>query len=338
MKIPGMYHFRDFFFPYICILKTVVRTMNIYHDFERISEIPNPVLTIGTFDGVHLGHQKIISYLNREAEKIGGESVLFTFFPHPKMVLNPDNHGIKLIQTQEEKLKKLEETGLKNIIIHPFTKEFSQLTALEFVRDFLVKKLNVKHLVIGYDHQFGKNREGGIEFLKSVAPEFGFGITEISAKEIDEVNISSTKVRNAILSGDIETANVFLGEPFSLQGEVVHGKENGRVFGFPTANLDLKSNLKLLPPDGIYVVNVIVNDNECKGILSIGTNPTISENNERTVEVYILDFSENIYGTILEAELLHFIRPSLKFDSIEALIKQMKEDEIYTRNYLSTVV
>lgn len=312
--------------------------MNIYHDFEHIHEIPNPVLTIGTFDGVHLGHQKIISYLNREAEKINGESVLFTFYPHPKMVLNPDNHGIKLIQTQEEKLEKLEKTGLKNIIVHPFTKEFSQLSALEFVRDFLVKKLNVKHLVIGYDHQFGKNREGGIDFLKSVAPEFGFEITEISAKEIDEVNISSTKIRNAIQSGEIETANLFLGEPFSLRGEVIKGKQIGRSFGFPTANLDLNSNLKLLPPDGIYIVNVTLQTGKKKpGILSIGTNPTISEHNERTVEVYLLDFSDDLYGTVLDVQLLHFIRPSLKFDSVEMLIQQMKEDEIYTRNYISAV-
>lgn len=312
--------------------------MKIYHDFEHINEIPNPVLTIGTFDGVHLGHQKIIAYLNREAQKINGESVLFTFFPHPRMVLNPDNHGIKLIQTQEEKLEKLEKTGLQNIIIHPFTTEFSQLSALEFVHDFLVRKLHVKHLVIGYDHQFGKNREGRIEFLKSVAPEFGFGITEISAEEIDEVNISSTKIRNAILSGEIETANLFLGAPFNIRGKVIHGKEKGRTFGFPTANLDLKSNLKLLPPDGIYVVNVILENNEThSGILSIGTNPTISDNNKRTVEVYILDFSGNLYGTVLDVELLHFIRPSLKFDSIETLIQQMKEDEIYTRNYINAV-
>lgn len=315
----------------------VTRNMKIFHNFEQINNIPNPVLTIGTFDGVHLGHQKIVSYLNREAEKINGESVLFTFYPHPKMILNPDNHGIKLIQTQEEKLEKLEKTGLQNIIIHPFTSEFSQLTALEFVRDFLVQKLHVKHLVIGYDHQFGKNREGGIDFLKTVAPEFGFGITEISAEEIDEVNISSTKIRNAILSGDIETANSFLGNSFSLRGEVVQGKQNGRAFGFPTANLDLKYNYKLLPPDGIYVVQVKTGTQYSNGILSIGTNPTIADNNERTVEVYLLDFSGDLYGTVLDVELLHFIRPSLKFDSIDQLIHQMKEDEIYTRNYFSAV-
>ncbi len=311
--------------------------MKIYNDFEQISKIPNPVLTIGTFDGVHLGHQKIISYLNQEAEKIKWESVLFTFFPHPKMVLNPANHGIKLIQTQEEKLEKLEKTGLKNIIVHPFTTDFSQLTAQEFVSDFLVKKLNVKHLVIGYDHQFGKNREGGIDFLKKVAPEYGFGLTEISAQEIDEVNVSSTKIRNAIQAGEIEVANSYLGESFSIRGTVVSGKQNGRKFGFPTANLDINSTIKLLPPDGIYIVNVIFPDKKMhQGIVSIGTNPTLAENNDRTIEVYLLDFEKDIYGIVLDIHLQHFIRPSMKFESIDVLIQQMKEDEIYTRTYLNT--
>jgi riboflavin kinase / FMN adenylyltransferase len=313
--------------------------MNIYNELDSIHSIPNLVLTIGTFDGVHLGHQKIISYLNEEAKKVNGQSALFTFYPHPKMVLNPDNHGIKLIQTQEEKLKKLERMGLQNIIVHPFTREFSQLTALEFVRDILVKKLNVKHLVIGYDHQFGKNREGGIDFLNEVAPTFGFQVTEITAKEIDEVNVSSTKIRNAILTGDIETANAFLGEPFSITGEVVKGKQLGRTFGFPTANVDLKSSIKLLPPDGVYIVEVVLANQEKKqGLLSIGTNPTISEYNERTTEVYIMDFNNDIYGMILEVKFIHFIRPSLKFNSIDELIQHMKEDEIYARNYLSTAL
>lgn len=312
--------------------------MKIFHDFKHIHEIPNPVLTIGTFDGVHLGHQKIISQLNKEAEKIGGESVLFTFYPHPKMVLYPENHGIKLIQTQEEKIAKLAQMGLQNIIVYPFTPEFSQLSAEKFVEEFLVNKLNVKHLVIGYDHQFGKNREGGIDFLKKVAPKYHFDVTEISAQEIDEVNVSSTKIRNAIISGEIEVANSFLGAPFSITGEVVKGKSNGRKFGFPTANIDIKSTVKLLPPDGIYVVTIQQGSNkQLHGILSIGTNPTIADNNQQSVEVYIIDFSDDLYGTILEVELLHYIRPSIKFDSIEALIQQMKEDEVYTRNYFSTV-
>jgi len=310
--------------------------MKIHYNFDQIHTIPNPVVTIGTFDGVHLGHQKIIGYLNDEAKKINGESVLFTFFPHPKMVLNPTNHGIKLIQTQEEKIEKLKKMGLQNIIVYPFTTEFSQLSALEFVRDFLVKKLHVKHLVIGYDHQFGKNREGGIEFLKTVAPEFGFQVTEISAQEIDEVNVSSTKIRNAILNGDIETANAYLGDYFSIRGKVVEGEQNGRKFGFPTANIDLNSDLKLLPPDGVYIVQTKLEDGrQINGLLSIGTNPTIGENNVRTLEVYLLDFNEDLYGTILDVSFLHYIRPTLKFDSIEELINQMKDDETYSRAYFS---
>lgn len=312
--------------------------MKIHHGFNSVSNISNPVITIGTFDGVHLGHQKIIAYLNEQAEKNGGESALFTFWPHPKMVLKPDNHGVKLIQSQEEKIEKLRAKGLQNLIIHPFTKEFSQLTAEEFVRDILVEKLKVKHLVIGYDHQFGKNREGGIEFLKQVAPKYGFDVTEISAEEINEVNISSTKIRKAIESGEIEIANQYLGEPFSLRGEVVHGLKHGRKFGFPTANLDLNCDFKLLPPDGIYVVKCSTqNHGTFNGILSIGTNPTLGENKDRTVEVYILDFNEDLYGTILEVDLLHLVRPTLKFESIEALITQMKADEVYTRNYFHSL-
>lgn len=312
--------------------------MNIHNDFNSVSSIPNPVITIGTFDGVHLGHQKIIAFLNEQAAKYGGESALFTFWPHPKMVLNPANHGVKLIQSEDEKMEKLKLKGLQNLIVHPFTKEFSQLTAEEFVRDILVAKLNVKHLVIGYDHQFGKNREGGIEFLKKVAPTYGFDVTEISAEEINEVNISSTKIRNAIENGEIEIANQYLGEPFSLRGEVVHGQKQGREFGFPTANLDLNCDFKLLPPDGIYVVNVKTAKKErFRGILSIGTNPTLGENNDRTVEVYILDYNDGLYGTILEVDLLHFVRPTVKFESIDALITQMKADEVYTRNYFHSL-
>lgn len=312
--------------------------MRVFEGLEQVKEIKNPVLTIGTFDGVHLGHQKIIAYLNKKAAEIGGESVLFTFYPHPKMVIQPDNHGIKLLQTQEEKLDKLASTGLQNIIIQPFTTDFSQLSAMEFVEKFLVNQLGVKHLVIGYDHHFGKGREGNIEFLKKVAPQFGFGITEISAEEIDEVNISSTKIRTAIQKGDIETANAYLGSPFSLKGEVVKGKQLGRTFGFPTANLDLKSNLKLLPIDGVYIVFVTTQTGEKhKGLLSIGTNPTIAENGQRTIEVCLLDFQGDLYGTILEVELLHLIRPSEKFSSIDVLIEQMKKDEAYSRHYFDTI-
>ena len=185
--------------------------MKIFNGFDQLGEIPNPVLTIGTFDGVHVGHQKILQMLNDEAKKIGGESVLFTFYPHPRMVLFPDSHGLKLIQTQEEKIEKLKKMGLQNLIILPFTKEFSNLSATEFVEDYLVNRLHVKKLVIGYDHQFGKNREGTLEFLKSISTTYDFEVIEISAKEINDVNISSTKIRTAIEKGEIAVANKFLG-------------------------------------------------------------------------------------------------------------------------------
>lgn len=309
--------------------------MRVFYGFEGLNEIPNPVLTIGTFDGVHLGHQKIVKNLNDVAQKIGGESVLFTFFPHPRMVLYPDSHGVKLIQTQQEKLVKLEKMGLQNVIIFPFTIEFSRLTALEFVRDFLVNKLNVKHMVIGYDHQFGKNREGTIEYLRTVSDTYEFGVTEISAKEIDEVNISSTKIRKALTTGDIETANVFLGDKFELHGTIVKGKGIGRTIGFPTANIMIDDVLKLIPANGVYVVEIILSPEVRKfGMLSIGTNPTISENNAQTIEVNILDFNQDLYGQTVEVRFLKRIRDELKFESLELLISQIKKDEALTRSYL----
>ena len=232
--------------------------MNVFQDFHSIEKIHHPVITIGTFDGVHIGHQKIINQLNEEAEKINGESVLFTFYPHPRMVLYPESHGIKLIQTQEEKLAKLEKMGLKNCIVFPFTFEFSRMTALEFVRDFLVNQLNVKKLVIGYDHQFGKNREGSLQFLKDICETYDFEVIEIPAQDIDEVNVSSTKIREAILAGNIEKANDYLGDTFELTGTVVKGNQLGRTIGYPTANIVLNSDLKLIPGNGVYAVRANV--------------------------------------------------------------------------------
>lgn len=309
--------------------------MRVFYGFEGLNEIPNPVLTIGTFDGVHLGHQKIVKHLNKEAERIGGESVLFTFFPHPRMVLYPDSHGVRLIQTNEEKLAKLEKMGLQNIIVFPFTMEFSRLTALEFVRDYLVNKLHVKQMVIGYDHQFGKNREGNISYLREIAETYEFGVTEISAKEIDEVNISSTKIRNALKEGDIEVANAYLGECFELHATVVRGKGIGKGLGFPTANLLVDSELKLIPENGVYIVKVKLDGGvEYDGMLNIGTNPTVSEDNVRTIEVNILDFDEDIYDQHVEVRFLKRIREELKFHSMEILTEQIKQDEQITRNYL----
>lgn len=308
--------------------------MKIFNGFDQLSEIPNPVLTIGTFDGVHLGHQKILQMLNEEAKKIGGESVLFTFYPHPRMVLFPDSHGLKLIQTQEEKIEKLEKMGLQNLIILPFTKEFSNLSATEFVENYLVNRLHVKNLVIGYDHQFGKNREGSLEFLKSISSSYNFEVIEISAKEIDDVNISSTKIRTAIENGEISIVNMYLGQPFQLKGKVVKGKELGRIIGFPTANIQLESDLKILPKIGVYAVEIILpNKTLCRGMMNIGIRPTVSNENSLSIEVHIFDFNENLYDTFIVVRLLSYIRSEQKFSSVDELKKQLQQDEKNCREF-----
>lgn len=311
--------------------------MRIFSDFDQLVTIPDPVLTIGTFDGVHLGHQRIISRLNEEAQKIGGESVLFSFFPHPRMVLYPDSHGLKLIQTQEEKLDKLERCGLQNAIIYPFTKSFSRLTATEFVRDFLVNKLHVRKLVIGYDHQFGRNREGGIAFLRDICDTYGFEVIEIPVKEIDDMNISSTKIRNALLEGEIETANRYLGEPFELNGKVVSGERIGRKIGFPTANLDLQTDLKLIPKSGVYCVRVKLEDDlERFGMMNIGNRPTvIDEPGNETIEVHIFDFDKDLYNNPISVQLLSRVRDELKFNSLDELKVQLYNDEQNIRALLA---
>lgn len=309
--------------------------MNIYNDFSSISAIKNPVLTIGTFDGVHIGHKKIIDQLNEEATKIGGESVLFTFFPHPRMVIFPESHGLKLIQTQEEKLEKLKEMGLQNVIVFPFTFEFSRLTALEFVRDMLVNQLHVKKLVIGYDHQFGKNREGSIHFLRDVAETYEFEVIEIPAQDIDAVHVSSTKIREALLTGDIEKANDYLGAPFELIGKVVKGKQLGRTIGFPTANLKLANELKIIPQNGVYAVKVFYQENCFEGMMNIGIRPTIESENDTTIEVHIFDFDQTIYGESLRVELYKKTRDEQKFNGIDALKNQLKSDEISIRTFFN---
>ncbi|MDX1652624.1 MAG: bifunctional riboflavin kinase/FAD synthetase [Brumimicrobium sp.] len=309
--------------------------MKIFQGFEELTKIPNPVLTIGTFDGVHLGHQKIIKQLNTKAQEVGGESVLFTFYPHPRMVLFPQNHGLKLIQTQVEKLEKLERVGLQNVIVHPFTKRFSRLSAVEFVRDFLVNQLNVKTVVIGYDHQFGKNREGSLELLQELAPIYGFDVIEIGPQDIDDVNVSSTKIRRAIETGDIETANTFLGEPFEINGTVVQGKEIGRSLGYPTANLDVYSEVKLLPQIGVYAVRVVLdNKSEYFGLLNVGLRPTVDESTDVTVEVHILDFSGDIYGQNLTLKVLKRVRDEQKYETREELKTQIGKDVEMARHWI----
>ena len=312
--------------------------MKIFNGFEELTTIKNAVLTIGTFDGVHIGHQKILQKLQEEAYKIDGETVLFTFYPHPRMVLNPTNHGLKLIQTQEEKIEKLKKIGLENLIVQPFTSEFSNLSAKDFVEKFLIEKLNVKKLVIGHDHQFGKNREGTLEFLKEMSVKHNFEVIEIPAQEINEVNISSTKVRKAIESGDIDVANAYLGFPFELNGVVVKGKQLGRTIGFPTANIEIKSDIKILPKKGVYAVEIQLSDyTHYIGMMNIGNRPTISNELKETIEVNIFDFNQSIYSNEIKVKLFGRIRDEFKFDSIEKLKEQLIKDEKTCRNYFNSL-
>lgn len=310
--------------------------MRIFQGFDDLHKIPHPVLTIGTFDGVHLGHQKIINQLNEVAKKTGGESVLFTFYPHPRMVLFPDSHGLQLIQTQEEKQEKLKRIGLQNMIVHPFTPNFSRISAIEFVRDFLVNQLKVKTLIIGYDHHFGKNREGDIELLKELAPVYEFEVIEIDAKEVDEVNVSSTKIRDALKEGDVELANSYLGEEFEINGKVVHGEKIGTKLGFPTANIDIESDIKLIPKQGVYASKTVLQNGETYySLLSIGERPTVDSSGKLSIETYLLDFDGNLYGDYVKIKLLKYLREEEKFDTLNELIQAMHKDEETLRNWIS---
>ena len=312
--------------------------MKIYTNFDEIGKIPNPVLTIGTFDGVHVGHQKIIEQLNKRAAEVGGESVLFTFFPHPRMVIQPTTHGIKLIQTQEEKLKKLAAFGLQHLIVLPFTLEFASLEAATFVEKYLVEKLAMHTLIVGYDHQFGKNREGNFNFLREQGKVFNFNVMEIPAQDIDSVNVSSSKIRKAIENGDVDTANHYLNEQFSLEGEVIEGKKLGRTIGFPTANIGKIDALKLIPAIGVYAVTIeLENNDKYNGMLNIGYRPTVSESKELSVEVHLLDFSKSIYGKRIRVYFHTKVRNELRFESIKILTEQLKTDEKFVRNFFASV-
>jgi riboflavin kinase/FMN adenylyltransferase len=310
--------------------------VKILHKLEELKGLKNPILTIGTFDGVHIGHQKIIQQINQLAEKEGGTSTLFTFHPHPRMVLNPSNHGIKLIQSQTEKQEKLNRLGLDTLIVYPFTKDFSQLTATEFVENILVKQIGVKTIVIGYDHQFGKNREGTLDLLLKFAPKHKFNVLEISAEDINNVNVSSTKIRTALTEGDIETANAYLGEAFTLTGTVVKGQQIGRSINFPTANLALDEIHKIIPKNGAYAVTVKVENEIFKGMLNIGTKPTVNfEKEDLFIEVHLFDFTKDIYHKSIQLNLFYYIREEMHFKSLELLKSQLKNDETQIRNLLN---
>jgi riboflavin kinase / FMN adenylyltransferase len=300
--------------------------MRIYYSIDDFSPVKNAVVTSGTFDGVHVGHKKILSRLNEVARKSGGETVVITFWPHPRLVLYPDDKQLRLLNTFEEKAELLNKQGVNHLLRIPFTKEFSQLSSEDFITKILVEKIGTKKLVIGYDHHFGKNREGSFEQLKLNAPKYGFEVEEIPRQDVDHVTVSSTTIRKSIESADLDTANHLLGQPYMLSGRVVKGDQLGRQLGYPTANIEIDSIHKLVPADGIYAVYVHHASTAYKGALYIGNRPTV-DGTKKVIEVNIFNFAKEIYGESLTVEFHKFIRGDQKFDSLEELKAQIAIDK-----------
>ncbi len=303
-----------------------------------ISEFSSPngtVLTIGTFDGFHIGHQKIVNRVIEVAQTKKLDSIVLTFFPHPRMVLQKES-TIKLIHTIDERIKILSHTNLTHLIVQQFTKNFSRLTAAEFVQDVLVKQLNIKHIIIGYDHRFGKNRTATIADLKQFGKQFGFEVEEISAQEIQEVSVSSTKIRNAILEGNLQIANQYLGIPFQLNGKVVKGKGIGKTINYPTANIQIVEDYKIIPKNGVYIATAKVLGKTVNGMMNIGTNPTVN-GNKRTIEINLFNFNTDIYNQKIEVTVLKRMRDEQKFKSVTELQQQLQQDKqqalTYFENY-----
>ena len=299
--------------------------MKSYNSLDNFKSDFKTIVTIGTFDGVHIGHSYIINYLNKIAKREGGESVLLTFSPHPRLVINKEHSHLKLIDTLDEKKEKLKNLGLQNFVVQKFTKEFSRIKYVNFVRDILVRKLNVDHLVIGYDHQFGRNREGSIKELQKLSQLYNFKVEEIPPQKQEDVSISSTKIRSLVLKGDIETANKYLANNFSLSGTVIDGEKIGRTINYPTANISFDKD-KLIPKAGVYAVTINVLNKSFDGMLNIGVQ-------QQKIEVHIFDFSKNIYGLDIKIEFKKLIRGNIKFANILQLKNQLIEDEKKCREF-----
>ncbi len=308
--------------------------MKIHYDIESIPALNTTAVTTGTFDGVHLGHKIIIERLIAAARTIGGESVLLTFYPHPRMVLFPDDDQIKMLNTPLEKENLLQASGIDHLVVIPFTKEFSRLSSLEFVRNILSNTLKAKKLVIGYDHHFGRNREGSFTHLLEFGSLYGFQVEEIPAQDIDHVAISSSKIRQALASGDLNTANSYLGYEYSITGKVIKGKQLGRTIGYPTANIEINDNYKLIPAIGVYAVKIKYALNIYNGMLSIGKNPTVTENGPLTIEVNIFDFDLEIYHKQITVYFYKKLRDEEKYDSINQLKSQLAIDKENALKYL----
>lgn len=308
--------------------------MKIYHSIQEIPKINKPIVTIGTFDGVHLGHQQILNRLKKAKHETGGETFVFTFDPHPRQVLFPNQTDLKLLTLTNEKLDLLEQAGIDHVLVFPFTKEFSQQSAHSYIKDILVDAIGVKQLIIGYDHHFGNNREGNINTLKQYAAEYNFSVEEIPAHEIDHINVSSSKIRKALEEGDIKTSNSFLGYNYFISGRVVDGKKLGRTIGYPTANIFIENQAKLVPKIGVYAATCIVNGVSYKGMMNIGYNPTTDTDNEIKTELHIFNFDANIYGCNLTLQIKARLRDEEKFASLDELKKQLHADKEHALSVL----
>jgi riboflavin kinase/FMN adenylyltransferase len=309
--------------------------LKLFHSINDFHSTKKTILTLGTFDGVHIGHKKILERINQNTENGKYESLVLTFFPHPRMVLQ-EKSEIKLLNTISEKSKLLEETGIENLVIHPFNESFSRLTAEEFVHSILVDQFHIQKIIIGHDHRFGRNRTANIDDLIAFGAEYGFEVEQISAQEIQDVSVSSTKIRKALNEGNMKLANDYLGYNYFLTGEVVKGKQLGRTIGFPTANIQIEEDYKLIPKNGVYVAKALIGQKEVFGMMNIGFNPTVS-GEKQTIEVNLFDFDADIYGEKIEVSLLHYLRDEQKFGSVDLLKAQLNQDKINALAFISRI-
>ena len=313
-------------------MQKIIAVLNVFPSISEFNSTKKTIVTIGTFDGVHIGHQKIIEKLIQETKKADCESLILTFFPHPRMVLNGSS-SIKLLNTINEKSSLLEKMGLDNLVVHPFDKKFSNLSAEEFVKTILVDSFNLKKIIIGYDHRFGNNRAANIDDLISFGKKYDFEVEQISAQEIDSVSVSSTKIRDAISDGNMIVANEFLGYDYILSGKIITGKQLGRTIGFPTANIKIEENYKLIPKNGVYIVKSHLQEKTVFGIMNIGLNPTVN-GEDLSIEVHFLDFEADLYNKNITVSVIARIRDEQKFTSIDLLKAQIQEDKNYAISFI----
>ena len=307
--------------------------MKIFHSINDFSSTKKTILTLGTFDGVHIGHKKILKKITQNTENQKYESLVLTFFPHPRMVLQ-EHSDIKLLNTIDEKIDLLEKIGIENLVIHPFDEAFSRLTAEEFVSDILVDRFHIQKIIIGHDHRFGRNRTANIDDLIAYGKEYGFEVEQISVQEINDISVSSTKIRSALLEGDMALANDYLGYDYFLTGSIVKGKQLGRTIGFPTANLKTEENYKLIPQNGVYIVKSIIDGITVFGMMNIGFNPTV-DGQKQTIEIHYFDFNADLYNQKISVSILQRIRSEQKFESVEHLKEQLKKKKKKSLSYLN---